>query len=149
MVDMEDSTSNFLKGILVGSLLGAIAGMLFAPKSGKSLRSDIVRKSGDVLDESKRMYSDARDRAEEVLDQAFRSAEELKREADRQITEARSKAEELLTGAQEAFSGLGKSARGAAHETKEQLKVSKDVLSKAVEAGVEAAMQSISKVGTR
>ena len=51
---MEDgnSQSNFLVGFLFGSILGALAGMFFAPKSGKELRSKIKEKGTEVLKEA-------------------------------------------------------------------------------------------------
>jgi gas vesicle protein len=36
-----------LEGAVVGAVLGAVAGMLLAPESGKNMRSDIKRLSGD------------------------------------------------------------------------------------------------------
>jgi len=47
------------KGLMVGSFLGAAAGFLFAPKSGKELRSEIEEKANKALDETKRFYSDS------------------------------------------------------------------------------------------
>jgi gas vesicle protein len=45
------------KGLMVGSFLGAAAGFLLAPKSGKELRSEIQDKTNKALDETKRFYS--------------------------------------------------------------------------------------------
>lgn len=40
-MDNHHENSHFLKGSLMGALLGGAAGLLFAPKSGKELRDDI------------------------------------------------------------------------------------------------------------
>jgi len=48
------------KGLMVGSFLGAAAGFLLAPKSGKELRSEIKGKTNKALGETKRFYSDSR-----------------------------------------------------------------------------------------
>ena len=45
----ENDRGRFMKGLLTGSLLGALAGILFAPKPGKELRSDIKEKGSEVL----------------------------------------------------------------------------------------------------
>jgi gas vesicle protein len=45
------------KGLMVGSFLGAAAGFLLAPKSGKELRSEIKEQTDKTLDETKRFYS--------------------------------------------------------------------------------------------
>jgi gas vesicle protein len=50
--------SGLWKGFMVGSFLGAAAGFLFAPKSGKELRSDIKGRTDKALEETKRFYSD-------------------------------------------------------------------------------------------
>ena len=42
---------------MVGSFLGAAAGFLLAPKSGKELRSDIKGGTDKALEETKRLYS--------------------------------------------------------------------------------------------
>lgn len=58
---METNGRNNLglwRGLMVGSFLGAAAGFLLAPKSGTELRSDIKGKTNEVLEETKRFYSD-------------------------------------------------------------------------------------------
>lgn len=58
--------SHLLKGLLVGGVLGATAGFLLAPKSGRALRSDIKTKSNKALDETKRLFAEGRTRLENV-----------------------------------------------------------------------------------
>jgi gas vesicle protein len=55
------------KGLMVGSFLGAAAGFLFAPKSGKELRSEIKEKTNKALDETKGFYSDSRTKIMDTL----------------------------------------------------------------------------------
>lgn len=55
------------KGLMAGSILGAAAGFLLAPKSGKELRSDIKGKTDKALEETKRVYSDSRTRFRNAL----------------------------------------------------------------------------------
>ena len=74
----EKPQCHFCKGFLIGGALGALAGILFAPKSGKELRSDI------------------REKGSEVLEEARHQAKELKQEADRHLLEARQKAKEIF-----------------------------------------------------
>ncbi len=62
----QKNHSPLLRGLLVGSFLGAAAGFLLAPKSGKQLRSDIKGKSNKALDETKRLFSEGRTRFENV-----------------------------------------------------------------------------------
>ena len=49
MAKHENQRGYFFMGLLMGSVLGAVAGIFFAPKSGKELRSDIKEKGSEVL----------------------------------------------------------------------------------------------------
>ena len=58
MAENGNDGGGFLRGFLIGGVLGAIAGLLFAPKSGKELRSELKQKGSEVLDEAKGFYSE-------------------------------------------------------------------------------------------
>ncbi len=66
MENDQRNHSKLLRGLFVGSVLGAAAGFLLAPKSGKELRLDIKARTDRALDETKRLYSDGRTRFENV-----------------------------------------------------------------------------------
>jgi gas vesicle protein len=84
------------RGILAGTVVGALAGILFAPKSGKELRSDINEKGREVLGESRKFYFDARKRAKKALKEGKYQAKKLRKEADRYLSDARRKAREMI-----------------------------------------------------
>jgi len=44
MAEHDNQRGHFFMGFLIGSVLGALAGIFFAPKPGKELRSDIKEK---------------------------------------------------------------------------------------------------------
>jgi gas vesicle protein len=96
MAEHENQQDHFFMGFLIGGALGALAGIFFAPKSGKELRSDIKEKGSEVLKDGKEIYADASTRAKEIIEEAKHQAEELKKEADRYLSEARQKAKEIL-----------------------------------------------------
>ncbi len=98
----RENYSYFMGGALIGGLAGALAGILFAPKSGKELRSDLSHKGEEVFGEAKRVYTETETRAKGVLVDAVRQAEELKRQADRQVCEAYQKAKGILCKGKEA-----------------------------------------------
>ena len=58
----------FVKGLIFGCVSGALAGLLFAPKSGKQLRKDIKHKSADALKDTEEFYFDAHKKAKSVFD---------------------------------------------------------------------------------
>ena len=96
MAEHEKDCGNFLKGFVIGGVLGVLAGIFFAPKSGKELRSDIKEKGSEVLKDAKGIYADAGTKAKEIIEEAKHQAEQLKKEADRYLSEARQKAKEIL-----------------------------------------------------
>ncbi len=81
-MEVTKHDGNLLKGLLIGSLVGAVAGMVFAPKSGRELRSDISGESEKALRETKQFYSDVRARA----GTAFKSAKGIFGDPEGEIT---------------------------------------------------------------
>ena len=96
MAENEKDCGNFLKGFVIGGVWGVLAGIFFAPKSGKELRSELKEKGSEVLKEGKEIYADAGAKAKEIIEEAKRQAKELKKEADQYISEARQKTKEIL-----------------------------------------------------
>jgi gas vesicle protein len=96
MAEQEKPQCHFFTGFLIGGVLGALAGIFFAPKSGKELRSDIKEKGSKAIKDAKDIYTDAGTKAKEILEEARHQAEELKKDADRHLSEARQKAKEIL-----------------------------------------------------
>jgi gas vesicle protein len=88
MTEYGDNGSNFLKGLLFGSILGILAGIFFAPKSGKELRSEIKEKGSKALKDAEEIYEEAT----AVLDDVQHHAEDLKKD----LVKMRQKAKEIL-----------------------------------------------------
>jgi gas vesicle protein len=59
------SGGTFVMGLLAGTVLGASLGMLFAPKSGSELRSQIANRAGDIKNSASEGYKKASDAATE------------------------------------------------------------------------------------
>ena len=96
MAEQETQQGHFFMGFLIGSVLGALAGILFAPKSGKEMRPDIKKKGNKIVKDGKEIYADASTKAKEIIKEAKHQAEELKKDAERHLSEARQKAKEIL-----------------------------------------------------
>jgi gas vesicle protein len=64
---------NIFKGLLIGSLVGAVAGIVLAPTSRRELRSDIKGEGEKAIRETKRLYSGVRAKADTV----FKSAKDI------------------------------------------------------------------------
>ena len=112
MAENEKECGNFLKGFVIGGVLGALAGIFFAPKSGKELSSDIKEKGSEVLKDAKRIYDDASTRAKEIIEDAKHQAKELKKEADRHLSEACQRAKEILAHGEKREVEAGESEKG-------------------------------------
>jgi gas vesicle protein len=82
MAENEKDCGNFFKGFVIGGVFGALAGIFFAPKSGKELRFDLKEKGSEVLKDAKEIYGDANMRAKEIIEEAKHQAKELKKEAE-------------------------------------------------------------------
>ena len=72
---------DFFKGFLFGGFFGAVAGLLFAPKSGKETRQDIQKYSLELKDGSLEKLEAVQKRAEEILLETRKQLDELKRSA--------------------------------------------------------------------
>lgn len=103
----EDETSGLSKGLLIGLLTGGAVGaalaLLFAPKSGRELRSEISETTNEYVERVSEMVSsateraqqivnDGRDRAETIVDEARQRASSLLSDAEKVVTDARAKA---------------------------------------------------------
>ena len=62
--------------------MGALVGILFAPKSGKELRSDIQKKGNKIIKDGKEIYADASIKAKELFEEVKHQAKDLKRDAE-------------------------------------------------------------------
>jgi gas vesicle protein len=56
---MNAGKGDFLMGLIVGGLAGMVSGILFAPKSGKETRQDIVNASDSAMRRLKEMEAEA------------------------------------------------------------------------------------------
>ena len=96
MAEHDNQQDHFFMGFLIGGALGALAGIFFAPKSGKELRADLKEKGSEVLKDAKEVYADASTKAKEIIEEAKHQAQELKKEADQYLSEARQKTKDIL-----------------------------------------------------
>jgi gas vesicle protein len=69
----EDRYCYWLKGFLIGGLAGVVAGVLFAPKSGKETRNELGEKATNLAERMKEEYEvaleNSKNRYESLLKQ--------------------------------------------------------------------------------
>ena len=59
-----------LRAFVLGGLAGALAGVLFAPKSGKEFRGSITSRAGEARERSRETYFEAQERVQERISEA-------------------------------------------------------------------------------
>lgn len=82
MAEQEKPQCHLVMGLFIGCALGVLAGIFFAPKPGKELRSDIKKKGKDVLKDAKDIYADVGTKAKEIIGEVKHRANELKKQAE-------------------------------------------------------------------
>ncbi len=73
----DNRNLDLLKGFLIGSLIGAVAGILLAPKSGKELRGDIGRKAEDLLARAKEEYEATLEKSKKAYEAAVERIKDM------------------------------------------------------------------------
>lgn len=67
--EREDGNGgSFLMGLLAGTVLGAGLGMLFAPKAGNELRSQLSESAGRIRATANDSYQQAADKVSQIVD---------------------------------------------------------------------------------
>jgi len=98
--EREEGGGSFLMGLLAGTVLGAGLGMLFAPKSGSELRSQIgnqiADQTGKLRDAADHSYQQASEKVSQMVDRG--------REA---YDRARSSVSNMATAATSGSTGSG------------------------------------------
>lgn len=117
---MSDRAGDFLKGLVIGGLAGAVIGILYAPKSGKETREEIGKKAEELLAKAKEEYEQALEKSRKTYETAVSRLKKIEETAREKVGELESKAGEMV------------------EKGKVSLEDNKSRLKKAIDAGVEA-----------
>ena len=66
--EREDGGGSFLMGLLAGTVLGAGLGMLFAPKAGNELRTQLNEQAGRLRSSANDTYHQASEKVSQMVD---------------------------------------------------------------------------------
>ena len=111
---------DFIAGIVVGGFVGAIIGILYAPKSGKETREEIGRKTDELLSKAKEEYDNAIEKSHKAYEAVLDKLKQLEQQTQKKVDEVGQKVEEIKEQGKDTL-----------HEGKARLK-------NAITAGVEA-----------
>ena len=117
---MSSRGDDFIKGLIVGGLIGAVIGILYAPKSGKETREEICRKTDELMAKAKKEYEFALEKSKKAYEAAVLHLRQMETTAKEKVDEMEEKVGEF------------------AERGKETLQDTKSRLKKAIDAGVEA-----------
>jgi gas vesicle protein len=121
-----------LGAFLLGGLVGAVLGLLFAPRSGKETREMIAERAEDYWGEAGEMYATGKDKVVEVygtgVDKVTEMASTTKDAAAEKGEELRAKIDEARERLQEQ---VAKSAEGAKTKIDEVAPAAKDAVDRA------------------
>jgi len=108
---MSNQIEGFVKGIILGGLIGAAIGILYAPQSGRKTREDISGKAEEVLTKAKEEYEAVLKKSGKAYESAVKQLKHLESATLEKVGEMEEKVDELTE--------LGKE---ALHDTKGHLK---------------------------
>ncbi len=120
-----------LIGFLTGSAIGAIIALLYAPKSGNELRSDIKEKTDEFLDDAQEYLSNAKQKATEIINEG-------KKKSERLVSDAKVKVESLLHDAEKVLNDAKSKAGDYVSSGKDTIVKEGEKLKSAFKAGVDA-----------
>jgi hypothetical protein len=66
--EKEEGGGSFLMGLLAGTVLGAGLGMLFAPKAGNELRTQLGEQAGRLRSTANDTYQQASEKVSQIVD---------------------------------------------------------------------------------
>ncbi|HCP08198.1 MAG TPA: hypothetical protein DIT25_00115 [Candidatus Moranbacteria bacterium] len=124
---MSERSNDLLTGLFIGGLVGAVLGVLFAPKSGKETREDIARKADEILLKTKEEYQKAVEKSKAAYEASLENLKVFEESAREKVSEMGDKVSEI------------------AHKGAETVENNKNRLKKALDAGLEAYREESSK----
>jgi gas vesicle protein len=113
-------SGDFVAGLMIGGLIGAAIGILYAPKSGKETREELGRKADELMAKAKEEYELAVEKSRKAYESTVQRLKSLEEKAMEKAGEAGEKVEEL------------------ADKGKETIQEGKGRIKRAIDAGVEA-----------
>ncbi|WP_181347935.1 YtxH domain-containing protein [Thalassobacillus sp. CUG 92003] len=77
-----NNNKGVITGTLIGGVVGATTSLLFAPKAGKEMRSDLSEQSKKAVDKSKRLKDNTSEKSQKVANKFKKSKSDHEGNAD-------------------------------------------------------------------
>ena len=75
---MPNNGNGVARALFIGLAIGAIFGILFAPKSGQETRNELVEKGERLMDMGKESVSDVVEKTKDLAESGKQKIEEIK-----------------------------------------------------------------------
>ena len=83
----ENRCGDWMKGLLIGSLVGIVVGMLYAPKSGRETRDELSEKAKDIAGKLKDEYDVAFEKSKTAYENLLKKLKEVEAKAEKKARE--------------------------------------------------------------
>ncbi|MCU0372354.1 MAG: YtxH domain-containing protein [Ignavibacteria bacterium] len=137
---MEENkmAKGLMLGFLAGGIVGAVVALLYAPKSGKELRSDIKLKKDEILDDTTEYMKIAKSKAGDLINEGKKRSEQI-------IRDAKEKANNLLDDANSVLNDAKTKAADKFGTAKDKITAETERVKDAFKAGIDAWKEEKSK----
>jgi gas vesicle protein len=106
-LEREDGGGSFLMGLLAGTVLGAGLGMLFAPKPGSQLRTQLSEQAGKLRTTAADGYQQATGKVTQMVDRGREAYDRARQTAGSAVESVASAMPTGTTGAPASNTDLG------------------------------------------
>jgi gas vesicle protein len=83
----ENRCCHWMQGLFIGALVGAVVGLLCAPKSGKETREELSMKASEIAAQLKNEYGAALEKSKLAYDSLLVRLKELEAMAEKKAKE--------------------------------------------------------------
>lgn len=128
---MQDSENNGIGWFVAGLSLGALLGVLFAPKSGKETREELAQRTGEGRDYLVARGREAQEQVGHIVDRGREQVTDFAGKAKDQVSDFAAKAKDQADRTRAQWGGLVDKGRDAVGTSAERMAA-------AMEAGKEA-----------
>lgn len=119
MADNNGNNSDKLIYFLIGAGIGAVTAMLFAPKSGSELRSEIADATRKSLDYARDTGRDVGERAQEYYQTSVERATDLTARSREAVTDLTQRGKELVNSQKAQFAAAIEAGKQGYREAKQ------------------------------
>jgi gas vesicle protein len=100
---MSNQIEGFIKCIILGGVIGAAIGILYAPQSGRKTKDDMNRKAEELLKKAQKEYEATLKKSSKAYESAVKQLKHLESSTKEKVGEMEDTVDELTELGKEAF----------------------------------------------